>query len=80
MPIMDGPTATRAIREAERTRGRARTPIVALTANAMAHQIAEYRAAGMDGFVAKPIEVARLFAALEAALTMSVPAERTDAA
>jgi len=68
MPIMDGPTATRAIREAERAKGRIRTPIVALTANAMAHQIAEYRAAGMDGFVAKPIDVEKLFAAMEAAM------------
>jgi CheY-like chemotaxis protein len=75
MPIMDGPTATRAIREAERTRGRARTPIVALTANAMAHQIAEYRAAGMDGFVAKPIDVEKLFAAIEAALDQPGDAE-----
>ena len=68
MPVMDGPTATRAIRDAERARGRARTPIVALTANAMAHQIAEYRAAGMDGFVAKPIDIEKLFAAIEAAM------------
>jgi len=75
MPIMDGPTATRAIREAERTRGRARTPIVALTANAMAHQIAEYRAAGMDGFVAKPIDIEKLFTAIEAALDETGDAE-----
>jgi len=75
MPIMDGPTATRAIREAERAKGRARTPIVALTANAMAHQIAEYRAAGMDGFVAKPIDVEKLFAAIEAALDQDGEAE-----
>ena len=34
----------------------------------MSHQIDQYRAAGMDGHVAKPIEAARLFAALEAAL------------
>ena len=67
MPVMDGPTATRAIREAERAEGRARTPIVALTANAMSHQIAEYLAAGMDGHVAKPIEAAELFAALRLA-------------
>jgi CheY-like chemotaxis protein len=66
---MDGPTATRFIRERERAQRRARTPIIALTANVMTHQIDEYRAAGMDGFVAKPIEVARLFAALEQALT-----------
>jgi CheY-like chemotaxis protein/anti-sigma regulatory factor (Ser/Thr protein kinase) len=68
MPVMDGLTATRSIREAEAAEGRSRTPIVALTANAMAHQIAECRAAGMDGHIAKPIEAARLFAALEAAL------------
>ena len=67
MPVMDGPTATRAIREAERSEGRSRTPIVALTANAMSHQIAEYLACGMDGHVAKPIEAAELFAALRLA-------------
>jgi CheY-like chemotaxis protein len=68
MPDMDGPTATREIRAREAAEGRARTPIIALTANAMAHQVAEYRAAGMDSFVAKPIEVARLFAALQQVL------------
>jgi two-component system, sensor histidine kinase len=68
MPKMDGLAATRAIRAREAERGLARTPIIALTANAMAHQIAEYRAAGMDGHVAKPIEARRLFQALEAAL------------
>ena len=81
MPRMDGPTATRFIRERELAQRRRRTPIVALTANAMTHQVSEYLAAGMDGFVAKPIEVGRLFAALEAALAMpAAPAERTDAA
>ena len=76
MPRMDGPTATRFIRERELTQRRRRTPIIALTANAMTHQVNEYLAAGMDGFVAKPIEVARLFAALEAAL--SAPADRSE--
>jgi signal transduction histidine kinase/ActR/RegA family two-component response regulator len=71
MPVMDGLTATRAIREAEAAMGRARTPIIALTANAMSHQINQCRAAGMDGHVAKPIEAARLFAALEAALEVA---------
>jgi signal transduction histidine kinase/FixJ family two-component response regulator len=61
MPVMDGPTATRHIRARERELGRGRTPIIALTANAMSHQIDEYSAAGMDGFVAKPIEIARLY-------------------
>jgi len=81
MPRMDGPTAARFIRERELAQRRRRTPIVALTANAMTHQVNEYLAAGMDGFVAKPIEVERLFAALEAALALSVaPAERAGAA
>jgi CheY-like chemotaxis protein len=65
MPVMDGPTAARAIRAAEAKSGRARTPIVALTANAMSHQVADYAAAGMDAHVAKPIEAAALFAALQ---------------
>ena len=34
----------------------------------MTHQVAEYRAAGMDGCVAKPIELDKLFAAMEAAI------------
>ncbi|HLY79525.1 MAG TPA: ATP-binding protein [Caulobacteraceae bacterium] len=68
MPRMDGPTATREIRRREAALGRARTPIVALTANAMAHQVQDYIAAGMDDFVAKPIEVGALFAALNRAL------------
>jgi len=71
MPRMDGPTAARAIRRRERELGRAHTPIVALTANAMAHQAAEYRAAGMDDFVAKPIEVGQLYAALQRVLDAS---------
>ena len=68
MPVMDGLTSTRRIREAEAAAGRARTPIVALTANAMSHQIQQCVAAGMDGHVAKPIEAGRLFEALETAL------------
>ncbi|HEX3918966.1 MAG TPA: ATP-binding protein [Caulobacteraceae bacterium] len=66
MPVMDGPSAVRLIREEELASGRARTPIVALTANAMTHQIESYRAAGMDGVVAKPIDVAELFRAIGA--------------
>ena len=68
MPQMDGVQATREIRRREAQTGRARTPILAVTANAMVHQVAAYAAAGMDGVVPKPIEVTRLFAAMEAAL------------
>ena len=73
MPQMDGMEATRAIRRAEAETGRARTPIVALTANAMSHQVAEYAAAGMDAHVPKPIDVAALFATMERLL--NEPAE-----
>ena len=64
MPRMDGPTATAKIREIERREARRRTPIVALTANAMADQVARYMAAGMDDLLAKPIEVDALFRVL----------------
>lgn len=67
MPEMDGPTATGVIRRREAAEGRPRTPIVGLTANAMQHQIAEYRNAGMDDVVAKPVQVDRLVEALNAA-------------
>ncbi len=80
MPVMDGLTATRAIRAAEAAAGRPRTPIIALTANAMSHQIQQCAAAGMDGHVAKPIEAARLFEALEAALALPGAADDADAA
>ncbi len=53
MPVMDGLEATRAIRRME---GKASTPIVALTANAMTDQVAACRQAGMDGFLSKPID------------------------
>jgi signal transduction histidine kinase/CheY-like chemotaxis protein len=64
MPRMDGLEATQAIREREAATGRPRTPIVALTANVMSHQVEAYTKAGMDTFVAKPIAVADLFAAI----------------
>jgi signal transduction histidine kinase/CheY-like chemotaxis protein len=67
MPVMDGVTATTVIRQKEQAAGRPRTRIVALSANAMAHQVSEYVAAGMDGHVAKPIEAAALYNALCAA-------------
>jgi CheY-like chemotaxis protein len=73
MPGMDGPTAARAIRAAETKTGRARTPIVALTAKVMPHQISAYVDAGMDAHVPKPIEASALFSALRIA---DVPAER----
>jgi len=53
MPVMDGMEATRRIRDLP---GDAvRTPIIAMTANAMAHQIETYMDAGMSGWIAKPL-------------------------
>ncbi|WP_293344876.1 ATP-binding protein [Phenylobacterium sp.] len=68
MPVMDGVTATREIRSFEVTDARRRTPIIAVTANAMSHQVADYEAAGMDMVVPKPLDAARLFEAIERAL------------
>lgn len=57
MPVMDGLTATRHIRDWERKQGRSALPIVALTAGAFDEDRLRCRAAGMDDFVAKPIDV-----------------------
>jgi two-component system, sensor histidine kinase len=62
MPVMDGIEATRRIRLHEMEIGRRRTPIVALTANAMRGDRERYLAAGMDAFLAKPFESAQLLA------------------
>jgi signal transduction histidine kinase len=67
MPVMDGVAATREIRRQERKRRLPRTPILALTANVLPHQQMEYRAAGLDGVLAKPIQLPELQAALEGA-------------
>lgn len=68
MPELSGDEAAREIRRTEAIRGWPRTPIIALTANVMAHQLAAYAEAGMDGHVAKPIEIEKLYAALQAVL------------
>ncbi len=81
MPGLDGVEATRRIRglggEA------AATPIIAMTANALAHQRASYIAAGMTGAVAKPLSPAALVQAIAAVLdpppdTASEPASQAS--
>ena len=64
MPDMDGVAATQEIRRREAENSRTPTPIVALTANVMAHQVSEYRMAGFDDVIAKPIEVRCLYETL----------------
>ena len=65
MPVMDGLSATRAIRTEEIQAGGKPTPIVGLTANAMAEDVVRCREAGMDAHVAKPIEWSDLFGTIE---------------
>jgi len=59
MPEMDGYDATRAIRAYEETLGR-HTPIIAMTAHAMDRHKESCLAAGMEGFVSKPVNVREL--------------------
>lgn len=68
MPVMDGLTATRAIREIERSTGRARTPIVSLTANAMPEDVRRSLDAGSDAHLAKPVRPDTLIEAVNRAL------------
>ncbi len=66
MPEMDGFEATAAIREAERTTG-AHVPIIAMTAHALKGDEERCLAAGMDGYIAKPIQAKALVAAIQPA-------------
>ncbi|MBA2588824.1 MAG: response regulator [Alphaproteobacteria bacterium] len=60
MPGMDGIEAARAIRAGEERSGKPRTPIVALTADALDVGKRACREAGMDGFLTKPVDPAEL--------------------
>ncbi|MCF6292681.1 MAG: ATP-binding protein [Robiginitomaculum sp.] len=68
MPNMNGVDATRAIRSLEIDGDLSKTPIVAVTANAMPHQQKEYLAAGMDDHVSKPIQPKLLYKAMAEAM------------
>ncbi|HEX5227002.1 MAG TPA: ATP-binding protein [Bryobacteraceae bacterium] len=64
MPDMDGYEATQAIRAAEASSG-GHIPIIAMTAHAMKGDRERCLAAGMDGYVPKPIDIATLLGAME---------------
>jgi signal transduction histidine kinase/CheY-like chemotaxis protein len=60
MPILDGFSATQQLRAWEVSNQRIRTPIVALTAHILAEHKERARQAGMDGHMAKPVELSQL--------------------
>ena len=75
MPEMDGYELTDAIRRIEEREGRARMPIVALTANAQKEEIQACRRAGMDDYMTKPMSLDGMRAVIERCL---VPAPQSD--
>ena len=77
MPVMDGLAATRAIRAMGGAV--ARTPIVALTANVQPDHVERCIAAGMDGHVGKPIQVAELLAVMTRASQSAAKATKPGA-
>jgi PAS domain S-box-containing protein len=60
MPVMDGLSACRAIRELEARRGSARTPVIALSASVLDEDRTAALDAGMDGFACKPLNLEAL--------------------
>ena len=69
MPVLDGRSATKAIRAWEQLQQRARLPIIALTADAYEADRQQALAAGMNDFLAKPV----LYHALHAVLLRWLP-------
>ncbi len=83
MPIKNGFEATRAIRRVEADAGGGRIPIVAMTAHAVRGDRERCLAAGMDGYVAKPIKFALLFETIHQVVSDrcdNTPADRAAAA
>jgi signal transduction histidine kinase/CheY-like chemotaxis protein/HPt (histidine-containing phosphotransfer) domain-containing protein len=66
MPEMDGYQLARAIRSEEQRDGRDRTVIIACTANALKGEAENCFAAGMDDYIAKPVELTKLLVKLDA--------------
>lgn len=68
MPVMDGKGALEAIRTMEAATGTSRVPIIAVTANAMSHQIVEYLIWGFDSCVSKPLTMGDVTKAIRSML------------
>jgi CheY-like chemotaxis protein len=65
MPKLDGYATTRRLREIEGAAGKGRTPVVALTANALSGDAQRCLDAGMDGYLSKPFSVDELYVTLK---------------
>lgn len=70
MPDVDGFTAVRRLRAVEAARGKARTPVIALSASVLEEDRQQARQAGMDGFAHKPLHVPRLNAEIARVLQL----------
>ena len=68
MPVLDGLGAIRLIRDAEAASGHAEVPAVAITANAMPHQVSEYIIGGFDSHLSKPFRKRDLLQAIRSLL------------
>lgn len=71
MPVMDGLTATKVIRDLEQKRG-GHIPIIAMTAHALKGDRERCLAAGMDGYVSKPVRKQTLIEVMQSALAGAV--------
>jgi len=78
--VMDGLTATRAIRAYEAQHGRPATPVIAFTAHAFKEDIDKSLAAGCTAHLTKPIKKQALLAALAQATRHAGPAPLPDEA
>jgi len=80
MPEMDGFELTRRIRNGEAGPGATALPIIALTADALTGTREKCRAAGMDDYLSKPVDIAALAALLAKHLPQALPLRRSPSA
>ena len=78
MPVMDGLTATRAIREWEQANNRTPTPIIALTAAAFKRDQEKFLAAGCTAYLTKPIKEEALLQAIKDRFLVAPPSSTEE--
>jgi CheY-like chemotaxis protein len=74
MPVMDGLSATRAIRAFEKKAGRGHTPVIMVTAHSMPEHVEASHKAGADRHLAKPIAAGELLTTLSEVIAEGCPA------